>query len=1311
MSESEASSVLRIGFTRLSPNKSPKTGQPKVNIVFVHGLRGHPQTTWQTGANQKATETPRKRDHFTRIFRPQSNSMNPTTIHAKNVNNTVFWPRDCLVEDILDAEVWTYGYSADVIGDLFQSNNQNSISQHGRDLSLKMKPFIFVAHSLGGIVVKDAIRRKMNSEILDNIHDEFLKVVESGHIKVHSFFEARAITGIKGLDDKIVEDFSSKVGLSPKFESWESIDANHMEMARCTNKNDPKYIAIAGVIKHLIRSSMLSDHDARVQNGVSTSQVDSQTDSSQGETGVGRNTPCHKPHHYLPLSRNQRFTGRSTILDELKEKLFTQGESQKLAIVGLGGVGKTQVALQLAYWVKDNRPDYSVLWVSALGHSSFEQAYAEIARRFEIPIKPKDDAKEAVRRYFELDTVGKWLLIIDNADDMEVIFGPSDKPGGIYEYLPDSENGITVFTTRTREVAVAVAGSDMIELNEMNTEEAMEFFEKALFDKRLLRDKAAMETLLQELTFLPLAISQAAAYLNQTQTSIERYLKLLRNTEQDMVSLMTREFHDNTRYRGSKNAVASTWLVSFDQIRRSNRYAAQLLSFMSCIEWKAIPRSILPKLLGEEEMEHAIGVLCGYNFLGRREEEDIFDMHRLVHVAIRVWIQEEKIRYETDSRVISHLASIFPGASKTNRSLWREYMPHAQHALHASQECQVVERFKLLYRVGRCLDTDRRYKEAIVALEEAYQWNRLHYSEEDLNRLRIEHRLARAYLGDGRIKEATRMFEHIVAIKNKTLEEDNKARLAPQHELARAYLGDKRLDEAISLFEHVVAIKKKTLPEDDIGRLTSEHELARAYLEDKRLDEAISLFEHVVAIKEKTLPEGDVSQLLSRGELARAYTQSKQTTRAIALLEPVVVTRRRTLAEDDFYRLVDEHNLGHAYLEDGRINEAIGILEHVMAIKEKTQAADDEDLLRTQHILAYAYFQDNEIEKAISLGEHVVFIRKALDRRDKRRLDFERNLGFYYFQAGRNKEAIELLEHVVAIGKELSFKNGELLETQRLLAKTYFKDEQFGKAIVLYEHIIDIERELDTRGRSRLVSEYRLARVYLLVGRVEEAIVLLEHVVAVERELNMKDEDSLEPEKDLASFYIEAGRVKEAIVLREHVVAVEKELDMTNEERLVSQKLLASAYIEDGQFGKAITLREHVVAVQKELDMNEEIRLVNEHNLAYAYVKDKRIQEAIVLLEHVVAVEKELVMSDSERISSMTLLADAYTKTRLFGKAILLLRHAVAIERKLDSGDEVEAREILAKAYVKRRLCRNRAVRRTRCRSRSLWRKRSSRVF
>ncbi|MCJ1277745.1 hypothetical protein MMC21_005559 [Puttea exsequens] len=78
----------------------------------------------------------------------------------------VFWPKEYLAEDVSQARVWTYGYNADVIGGLFQANNKNSISGHGRDLRVRLErdidnedPIIFVAHSLGGIIVKDALWR------------------------------------------------------------------------------------------------------------------------------------------------------------------------------------------------------------------------------------------------------------------------------------------------------------------------------------------------------------------------------------------------------------------------------------------------------------------------------------------------------------------------------------------------------------------------------------------------------------------------------------------------------------------------------------------------------------------------------------------------------------------------------------------------------------------------------------------------------------------------------------------------------------------------------------------------------------------------------------------------------------------------------------------------------------------------------------------------------------------------------------------------------------------------------------------------
>ncbi len=111
--------------------------------------------------------------------------------------------------------------------------------------------------------------------------------------------------------------------------------------------------------------------------------------------------------------------------------------------------------------------------------------------------------------------------------------------------------------------------------------------------------------------------------------------------------MMSRQFQDSTRYPGSQNAVATTWLVSFNQISKSDSAAAELLSFLSLIEPKAIPQSILPGS-GSEQMVHAIGTLCGYAFVTRRGDDPVFDMHRLVNLATRIWTSKRRPRSADD---------------------------------------------------------------------------------------------------------------------------------------------------------------------------------------------------------------------------------------------------------------------------------------------------------------------------------------------------------------------------------------------------------------------------------------------------------------------------------------------------------------------------------------------------------------------------------------------------------------------------------------------------------------------------------------
>jgi hypothetical protein len=300
-------------------------------------------------------------------------------------------------------------------------------------------------------------------------------------------------------------------------------------------------------------------------------------------------------------------------------------------------VGKTQTALEFAFWVQHEKPEYSIFWLSALSASSFEQSCNTIATELNI-FQQGLDSKAILRDFLSSKRSGPWLIIVDNADERDLVLGGPNHSFSIDEQLLQSPAGRILFTTRSNEVALEVSDEEPLELDEMKPPEALIFLGKSINSKLLLADHSVVSELLEELTYLPLAVAQAAAYLNRNKVTITRYLELLQGTEQEMTSLLSREFHDRTRYRGSQNAVATTWRVSFDQILAHDPMAANLLRFISRIEPKDIPLPMLPRGDLEEELTYSVGTLCAYTFLVPREGQEVYDMHSLVHLATKIWV-------------------------------------------------------------------------------------------------------------------------------------------------------------------------------------------------------------------------------------------------------------------------------------------------------------------------------------------------------------------------------------------------------------------------------------------------------------------------------------------------------------------------------------------------------------------------------------------------------------------------------------------------------------------------------------------------
>ncbi|EUC32253.1 hypothetical protein COCCADRAFT_99131 [Bipolaris zeicola 26-R-13] len=613
-----------------------------------------------------------------------------------------------------------------------------------------------------------------------------------------------------------------------------------------------------------------------------------------------------KAIYSIPFLLNKSFVGRKTELNELMQKLMVDKACYQMSIVGLGGMGKTQVALQFAYMVKERWSEMSIFWMPALSMETFEQACAEVVRLLGVPkaADGEDDVKEQFKRHLGTVRAGKWLLIVDNADDADIVFGGAHSKG-VVDYLPQNEEGVILFTTRTLDVVGKLTGSHVLELGAMDRQDATTFLTKSLINKELLSDSAATADLLDELVCLPLAIAQAAAYLNRNRMSIQEYLRLLHNTELDLVKLMSREFCNDTQYKGTENAVATTWVVSFSQIRARDKAAVKLLSFMSCIEWKAIPRSILPRVRSRVRMTDAIGTLCAYSFLTRRENEDEYDIHRLVHLATRIWVRQYGDTRKVVEKGIRHLVRIFPSNDYENWKKLRAYLPHALRLLKDKQGYVVKERSELCLLVGQCLRADGRIQEAVRWLKKSCE-QRKTLDKRNPKRLRSQHSLAIAYEANGQAKKAVKLLEHVIRIRVELLAEDHPSLLASQHVLAMAYEATGQAKKAIELLEHVVRTKAKMLVEDHPSLSASQHVLAIAYEANGQVKEAIELLEHVVRTKAKILVEDHPSLSASQHALARAYHANGQVKEAIELLEHVVGIERRIHRPDHPDRLESE---------------------------------------------------------------------------------------------------------------------------------------------------------------------------------------------------------------------------------------------------------------------------------------------------------------------------------------------------------------------------------------------------------------------
>jgi tetratricopeptide (TPR) repeat protein len=627
----------------------------------------------------------------------------------------------------------------------------------------------------------------------------------------------------------------------------------------------------------------------------------------------------------VPFDRNQQFVGRNSLLNQLESALFTENQPAKFAIYGLGGMGKTQIALELAYRAKKTHQDCSVFWVPATSVESLQQAFENIGRQLGVPglEDVHADVKKLVQRHLNQQSSGQWLLILDNVDQVNM-WHTELKP-----YLPKSPQGCVICTTRNRKVAVQITRAPkIIEVLEMDEETAMQLLDKSLIDPELLDSRQDALKLLEQLTFLPLAIVQAAAYINENGCGLSEYLSLLEAQEQDVVELLSEDFEDDRRYKDTKNPIATTWLISFQHIQRTNPLAAEYLSFMSCVDPKDIPQSLLPPAQSRKKEIDALGVLDAYSFVSRRAIDQALDMHRLVHLATRNWLRKEGRLAEWAAKAMQRLDEVFPENEHQNRSIWRLYLAHALYVLKQdSLEGDGEERVDLIEKVAGCLYEDGRYKEAEPWYLQLTEIRKIVFSEEHPSTLTSMNDLASTYWSQGRFADAEGLQTQVLDARKIVLGEEHPDTLTSMNNLASMYRKQERFADAEDLGTQVLDARKRVLGEEHPETLTSMNELASTYRKQERFADAEGLQTQVLDARKKVFSEEHPSMLTSMNNLASTYWSQGRFADAEGLQTQVLDTSKKVFGEDHPYTLISMNNLALTLKAQRRNQEALSLMD------------------------------------------------------------------------------------------------------------------------------------------------------------------------------------------------------------------------------------------------------------------------------------------------------------------------------------------------------------------------------------------------
>ncbi|KAJ7719826.1 hypothetical protein B0H16DRAFT_1432633 [Mycena metata] len=729
------------------------------------------------------------------------------------------------------------------------------------------------------------------------------------------------------------------------------------------------------------------------------------------------------------------FCGRQETLTKMHQSFSDIGIQHTYVLYGLGGAGKTQIALK---FIKESSSRFSdIFFIDTSTMATIDIGLKNIAVLKDFGDSPQDGLLWLTCK------VDEWLLLFDNADDPSI---------NLKHFIPQCNHGNIIITSRNPGLRV-YAGSNSSLVSDMEKEDAVALLLKgALQEATSYAEQTAAEILLH---YLPLAIVQAGAFISKSR-DLDGYLPLYMKHQARLLSEKPEQSHDQYAW-----TVYTTWQISFDQLTLPAAMFLQLCSFLHYTgisegifryaseyqfssdgpskEELAEPVEFLSHFLGPDgewdslQFLDATNEVQSYSLISFDAEKKVFSIHPLVHSWSQGTVQNPEGYMSTMGSILGMALSERPQWDVQLASLL--LCPHIELAVKMDVELALVFRAQyatIFWEGGR-------YKQATRLQEEVLEKQRQLLGENHPNTLQTMGNLAISYSKLGEHQKAKELKVIVLEKRKHVLGEDHPDTLSTMGNLASSYsdLGEHRKAKELGIL--VLEKERQLLGEDHPKTLSTMGNLATSYSDLGKHQKAKELVVIVLEKRKQVLGENHPKTLQTMGNLANLYSYLGEHQKAKELQVIVLEKQKQILAENHPDTLSTMGNLATSYLYLGEHQKAKELRVLVLEKQKQVLGEDHPNTLSTMGNLAISYSDLGKHQKAREL--EVIVLEKQrqfLGENHPDTLQTMGNLATSYSDLGEHQKAKEL--NVIVLEKEgqlLGENHPQTLQTMGNLATSY----------------------------------------------------------------------------------------------------------------------------------------------------------------------------------------------------------------------------------------------------------------------------------